>query len=276
MRHFLTLSDITLPIANEIFSIADAIEDYASVLNNKTVVLFFPDSSIRTRLTFEKGILTLGGQVILFPSDALDKKEEIRDVIGYLNNWADCLVVRYNRFDRIQDLAKHSAVPVINAMTGETHPCEILTDLYALSKRTADYLSLQYTFVGKRGNIGSTWFEASQALGFRFRQCCPKGKNYEIPGAQVVYELDAAMLGSDVVLTDSLPAEALADFKPYQITTSAMRKANSKAILNPCPPFYRGEEVSAEVLDSPFFVGYPFKSSLLAVQQALIVYLLRN
>ena len=161
-------------------------------------------------------------------------------------------------------------------MTSENHPCEILSDLYSISKRTNDYLSLQYTFVGKRGNIGNTWFDASRALGFPFRQCCPKGRNYEIPGAEVLYELDSALQGSDVILTDSLSAGTLDDFRPYQITIDAMSKANSTAILNPCPPFYRGEEVSADVIDSPFFVGYQFKAALLKVQQALIVYLLQR
>ena len=272
MKHFLTLKNITLTTINEIFSIADTIETNRNFLNNKSVILFFPSSSIRTRVTFEKGIATLGGHPILFPSDTLDKKEEIKDVVGYLNNWADCLIVRHNRFDYIEDIAKYSTVAVINAMTSENHPCEILSDLYAVSKIREDYLSLRYTFVGKCGNIGNTWFEAAQALGFQFRQCCPK--SYEIPGAEVVYNLDSAMQGSDVILTDSLPADILDDFKPYQITMDAMSKANNNAILNPCPPFYRGEEVSADVIDSPYFVGYGFKAALITVQQALIVYLM--
>jgi len=171
-------------------------------------------------------------------------------------------------------MAKCSAVPVINAMTSESHPCEILSDLYAISKMREDYLALQYTFVGPCGNIGKTWLEAARALGLRFRQCGPKGKGYDMPGVEVVHELDAAMQGSDVVLTDSLPREALDDFRPYQITLNAMRRANGNAMLNPCPPFCRGEEVSAEVIGSPFFVGYGFKAALLSVQQALIVYLL--
>ena len=276
MKHFLTLKDINFTLMNEIFSIADNIDEYKNSLHNKTFILFFPNSSIRTRVTFEKAIVTLGGHPILFPSDALDKKEEIKDVIGYLNNWADCVVVRHNRFDYIEDIAKYSDVPVINAMTSENHPCEILSDLYAVSKMKDDYLSLRYTFVGKRGNIGNTWFEASQALGFQFRQCCPKDKSYEIPGAEVVYDLESAMQGSDVILTDSLPSDILDDFKPYQITVDAMNLANSNAILNPCPPFYRGEEVSDDVIDSPYFVGYNFKACLLNIQQALIVYLIKN
>ena len=228
MKHFITMKDVTLPVVNDIFSMAESIEAHKHALKDKSVILFFPSSSIRTRVTFEKGIMLLGGQPILFPSDALDKKEAIKDVMGYLNNWADCVIVRHSRFACIEEMAKYSAVPVINAMTSTDHPCEILSDLYAISKRKSDYLSLQYTFVGKCGNIGNTWFEASQALGFRFRQCCPKGKGYEISGAEVVHDLDAAMQGSDVVLTDSLPADSLNDFKSYQMTMDAIDRKSTR------------------------------------------------
>ena len=167
----------------------------------------------------------MGGQPILFPSDALDKKEEIKDVMGYLNNWADGIVVRHGSLQLVWEMAEHSAVPVINAMTSENHPCEILSDLYVLSKRRNDFLDLQYTFVGRNNNIGNTWFEAAQAFGLWFRQCCPKDKGCEIAGAVVTHDLDEAMRGSDVVLTDSLPPDALDDFLPYQITVQAMQKA---------------------------------------------------
>ena len=274
MRHFIRLTDIALPDLKEIFSMADGLHEWDSSLENKSVVLFFPQSSIRTRVAFEKGIALMGGQSVLFTSDALDKKEEIKDVIGYLNNWADLIIVRHNNLSLIEKMAENSNVPVINAMTNENHPCEILSDLYSLSKLREDFLHLQYTFVGRNGNIGKAWFEAAQAFSLRFRQCCPAGGGYEIANAVVTNNLSEAMTGSDIVLTDSLHPNALSDFLPYQITLGAMRKANEAALLNPCPPFYRGEEVSKDAVDSPHFVGYEFKKSLLAVQQALIKFTL--
>lgn len=110
----------------------------------KSLILFFPSSSIRTRVTFEKGIHLLGGQPILFPNEALDKKEDLRDVCGYLNNWADVIVVRHRNIPILEQLAKYSRVPVINAMTDVNHPCEILTDMYALSKIRKDFIKDKY------------------------------------------------------------------------------------------------------------------------------------
>jgi len=274
MLHFLDYAELNVPILRELFAIADNIAAYENALARKTLVLFFPSTSLRTRVTFEKGIAALGGQALLFPPEVLDKKEALRDVTGYLANWADGLIIRHNSLPLLRELAAHSPIPVVNAMTSENHPCEILADLYALSKRRADFLQLQYTFVGHAGNIGRSWLAASRALGFRFRQCCPLG--CEIPGAEIMRSLDDAVRGSDVVLTDSLPPELLDDYKPYKITLAAMQMANAGAMLNPCPPFYRGEEVSAAVMDSPFFVGYAFKESLLAVQQAVLIHLLTS
>ena len=217
-----------------------------------------------------KGIAMLGGQAILFPSDTLDKKEKIEYVIGYLNNLADVVIVRHNDIKLIEELAKYSKVPIINAMSNINHPCEILTDIYSLSKIRKDYFNDKYLFVGHSGNIGLAWKEAAEGLGFSLEQCCPVG--YEIEGINVYHNIDEAVIGKDVILTDSIRKEYLGDFKNYKVTRSVMDKANKDAILNPCPPFYRGEEVSDEVINSKYFVGYEFKRYLLQVQQAIILF----
>lgn len=274
MRHFVHLRDFTKEDIIHIFELADKInaEDGASKpLQGKTIVLFFPESSIRTRVSFEKGIQMLGGNTILFPPTALDKKEEIKDVVGYLENWADMVIVRHNDLSLIENMAEYSHIPIVNAMTSVNHPCEILTDLYSLSKRYADYCEKEYLFVGARGNIGNTLKAASELLGFGFTQCCPKG--YEIDGARVCYDLDQAVVGKDIICTDSIPSSAKEHFKGYQIKLEHLKHANAGACFNPCPPFFRGEEVSADAIDSEFFVGYEFKKHLLEVQQAIICYL---
>ena len=258
-----------------IFEIADDLQKgrYNDFLKGKTVVMFFPNSSIRTRVTFEKGIYLLGGQTILFPPETLDKREEICDVIGYLNNWADAIVIRHKNIGVLEKVSKYSKAPVINAMTDVNHPCEMLADLYSLSKMRADYLSASYLFCGRKGNIGLVWKEMSDVMGLDFSQCCPKG--YEMENVTVNHNLKEAVKGKDIVCTDSLPKDLLDDFKNYQITKEIMQIANEGAVLNPCPPFYRGEEVSADVIDSPYFVGYEFKKYLLEIQQAVIIYNLR-
>lgn len=259
----------------EIFKLADEFADgvsRAKVLEGKPVVLFFPESSIRTRVTFEKGIQELGGKTILFPPEALDKKERIDDVTGFLENWVDAVVVRHSDIEVVKGMAKHANIPVINAMTSENHPCEIITDLYALSKIHKDIEKKKFLFVGAKGNIGNTWKTASELMGFELKQSCPVG--YEIDNINLHTNIDEAVIGKDIICTYSIPNKAKADFKEYQITLQQMEKANQGAILNPCPPFFRGEDVSENVIDSDYFVGYGFKKCLINVQQAILCYLL--
>ncbi len=274
MKNLIRLTDYQKDDIYDIFKIADEVGQgkYSDILKGKSVVLFFPNSSIRTRVTFEKGIYLLGGQPILFPTETLDKKEDLKDVCGYLNNWADMVIVRHKNIQVVEEMSRCLSVPVINAMTDINHPCEVLTDMYSLSKMRKNFLKDKFLFCGKKGNIGLAWKEASTVMGFDLQQCC--GKGYEIEGIVAHYNIQEAVIGKDIICTDSLPSNVLDDFKDCQVTLEAMKVANEGSILNPCPPFYRGEEVSADVIDSDYFVGYEFKKDLLNVQQAIIVYCL--
>ena len=276
MSNLVDLPNIDKEDIFEIFHIADKIQEgeFKGFLNGKSIVLFFPNTSIRTRVTFEKGIYLLGGQPILFPTETLDKKEKLEDVCGYLNNWADAVIVRHRNMDVLREFVRYSTVPVINAMTDMNHPCEIISDMYSLSKIRVDLTKDKYLYCGKSGNIGLSWKEAANVMGFELAQCCPKG--YEMEGVQVFRDIKEAVKGKDVICTDSLPANILGDFEHYQITKEIMDMANENAVLNSCPPFYRGEEVSEDVIDSDYFVGYHFKKYLLEVQQAIMIYCLMN
>ncbi len=272
MKNFIRLTDYTASDIYDIFKITDEVLQgkYHDILKGKSVVLFFSSSSIRTRVTFEKGIYLLGGQPILFPTETLDKKEDLKDVCGYLNNWADMIIVRHKDIDVLEKMAKYSEVPVINAMTDSNHPCEIVTDMYSLSKIRNNFVDDKYLFCGKSGNIGLAWKEASEVMGFALSQCC--GIGYEMDGVKAYHSIKEAVKGKDIVCTDSLPAEILNDFRECQVTREIMDIANENAVLNPCPPFYRGEEVSDDVIESEYFVGYEFKKNLLAVQQAVMIW----
>ena len=272
MNHFIRLTDFSKEEIYELFKITDKVRQgrYDDFLKGKTVVMFFPNSSIRTRVTFEKGIYQLGGHPILFPTETLDKKEDLRDVCGYLNNWADIVIVRHKDIGVIEKMAQYLNVPVINAMTDCNHPCEILTDMYAFSEIREDFVNDKFLFCGKRGNIGLAWKEASEVMGFELEQCCASG--YEIEGLVSYYHIKEAVLGKDIICTDALPESIVEEFKDCQVTAEVMELANEGVILNPCPPFYRGEEVSDEVIESFFFVGYEFKKYLLEVQQAVMIF----
>ena len=272
MKHTLRLTDYRIEEINEIFHIADELQEgkYKGFLTGKTIVMFFPSSSLRTRITFEKGIYLLGGQAILFPTETLDKKEKIEDVVKYLNNWVEGAIIRHKSIALLEEIAEYAEFPVINAMTDYNHPCEMLSDLYALSKRRQDFTKDKFLFVGAKGNIGLALKEAADLMGLSLLQSCPAG--YELEGVEVIRDLKKAVQNIDVICTDSLPHNALSDFENYQITSDLIKLANDDCVLNPCPPFYRGEEVSAEVIESSYFAGYEFKKNLLEVQQAIIIY----
>lgn len=127
-------------------------------------------------------------------------------------------------------------------------------------------------FVGKNGNIGLSWKEAAEVMDIELEQCCANG--YEIDGLKTYCNIREAVKGKDIICTDSLPSGILDEFRNCQVTKKIMDMANKGAVLNPCPPFYRGEEVSDDVIDSEYFVGYGFKKHLLEVQQAVIIYCL--
>ena len=272
MRNLIRLKDYNKDDIFQIFEIADKIKqgEYRNFLSGKTILLFFPSSSIRTRVTYERGIYLLGGQSILFQSDVLDKREKKEDVVGYLNNWVDAIIIRHDDIDLINEMAEYSKIPLINAMTKVNHPCEIISDLYALSKIRKDYLKARYLFVGANGNIGLAWKEASDLLGFTLTQCCPLG--YEMKDIEVEYNILDSIKNKDIILSDSLDRKQLQDFNDFQITCELMDMANNNAIFNPCPPFYRGEEVTSGLINSKYFVGYEFKECLLEVQQAIIIF----
>lgn len=243
----------------------DLIEKKPSPLKNKTIVLFFSDSSIRTRLSFEKGIHDLGGHSVLFPPSTLDKRESIKDVVRYIENWAEAIVVRHPNFELVTEMAKHSKIPVINAMTDNNHPCEILGDLYALRKIKPDYLNLNYTFVGEKANIYNSWLAASKVLGFKL--------NHVGVGSEI--NLEEMKDITDIYLTDPLPLELRTTeyYDAYQLKLAHLKPS---ALVNPCPPFFRGEELAAEIIESDFFVGYTFKKNLLYVQMAILLYCLEE
>ena len=278
--HLLDISDLSLENIEALFTTAEQLEQGVGVrlkpLKETSWVLFFPESSLRTRMTFEKAISELGGQTMLFPPNTLDKQEALKDVIGYMQNWADGIVVRHSDYEKVKLLANFSIIPVINAMTAENHPCEILSDIYAIRKLRPDYKALTYTFVGENGNISRSWASAAKVMGLHFNHVCTEGNRIwrEAPNYHFTTELNEVLSDTDVLLTDGLPGCNKNDayYEAYQITTARLRKAKKGVLLNPCPPFTRGEEISIDAIESDAFVGYDFKKSLLWVQQAILLY----
>ncbi|WP_337100423.1 ornithine carbamoyltransferase [Paenibacillus sp. YIM B09110] len=279
--NFLDIDNLTSNQIIEIFHLADQLRmgEHKDILKGKTFILFFPENSIRTRVTFEKGIKDLGGQSILFTPEALDRREQLGDMIQYIENWADGVIVRHPNFTKIVELSERSAIPIINAMTDYNHPCEILSDLYSIGKVRENYRELVYTFVGPAGNISRSWMKAAAVMDLAFNHVCIRGNELSEPSPTYTFhtDLEQILSRSDVVLTDSLPNGLLKQsyIDQYQITVERMDTAREGALLCPCPPFYRNEEVSESVIASPYFVGYKFKGNLIYIQQAIILFCLR-
>lgn len=278
IMNLLRLDDLTDSQIHEIFELAEKLrlDGQVNSLKGKTFILFFPETSIRTRITFEKGIKDLGGDCIMFPPETLNKREKIEDVVKYIENWADGIIVRHPEYLKLEEMAKHSSIPVINAMTSINHPCEILSDLYSISQIKNNYRDLNYTFVGPANNISRSWKNVAKVLNLKFSHICTKGNELgeESEHYKFYTNIEDVLLETDVVLTDSLSKELKTNeyINTYQITLHQMKRIKKNAILNPCPPFFRNEEVSEDVISSDYFVGYDFKKNLLYVQQAIILY----
>jgi len=272
MRHLIRLTDWTRDDIRAVYELAAAYETGHGPRTDGVAVLFFPDSSLRTRVTFERGAALLGLQPMLFPPETLDKPEDPRDVVGYLANWADLLVVRHPDITVLEGLCTDH-LPVINAMSSVNHPCEVLSDVYALSRptsgETVDPRSLRLLFVGADGNIARAWAEIAVVLDLDLVQCCPA--DLAVPGLRTTDDLTTAIRTADVVLTDG-PGPHAAALAPYRITEELLALAPPGVRLAPCPPFQRDREVSAGAIASPIFVGYAFKRALLPVQQGVMAY----
>jgi ornithine carbamoyltransferase len=265
-RHLLSLRDWDTAELSGFFDLVDQYVAGPGPRFDVAAVMFFPSSSLRTRVSFERGATLMGIQSIVFPPETLDKTEDLLDVAGYLAQWADLMVVRHPDIGVLERLASADALPVVNAMTKVNHPCEVLSDLYALS-RDADIAQLRFLFVGATGNIAGAWCEAAHAFGLDMRQCCPV--DLRVPGMPWEENLHRAMLTADVVITDG-PGPHAEALVPYRVTAELLDTAPLGVRLIPCPPFSRGREVSADAVAHSSFAGYGFKRSLMPVQQAVM------
>lgn len=300
MKDFLSLLDYT---PDHLLHILDRADDLLMCwqqrrmpqpLYNRQVGLWFYGQGFRNRLAFEIGARAMGGHVSYIPGE-LGVNEPLQDIGHYLENWYALLIVRAASHEDLTYLAAHTTIPVINARTNFSHPCEIMGDLQFIRRRRGTLQDLKVVFVGEVTNLCTSWFEAAARLPIHVTQVAPEGYlaspsllSVMSTGAQgtlaVTPDLDEALKDADLVYTDCWPktSDPVAKenirgrFIPYQITAEHLTRLDEQAIFLPCPPVTRGAEVSAEAMQSPRCLNYDAKNCLLHAQNAIMEMLIEG
>ncbi len=300
MKHFLTLLDLTREEAR--FLLARAAElkrmlrlgERHHTLPGKTLGLVFDKASTRTRVSFEVGMFHLGGHALFLHSAAtqLGRGEPIEDSARVLSRMVDIIAIRTYAHETVQRFAEHASVPVINALTDWTHPCQILADVFTYEEHRGSIEGRVVAWIGDGNNMAHSWINGSVIFGYRLRIASPPG--YEPDpgllqaaralGAEVELCGDpwAAAEQADLVTTDVWASMGQEDeqaqrqkvFASYRVDDAVMLRARHDALFMHCLPAHRGEEVTSSVIDGPQSVVWDEAENRLHVQKALLEFLL--
>ena len=304
VEDFISISQLELEDIGKIYDLAERVkaspQDYSRALAGKQMALIFEKPSLRTRVTFEVGIASLGGHAIFLDhtKPRLGEREPIKDIARNLERWVDCIVARTFQHEAVTQLAKHASIPVINALSDLLHPCQALSDLYTLRERLGRGKKATLAYVGDGNNVCHSLMLTVAKLGQVMRVATPPG--FE-PNREIVREAQAAaktaggeifldddprkvVRGADAVYTDvwaSMGQEYATHmraqvFSPYRITEELMQAAGPDALFMHCLPAHRGQEVVGEVIDSGRSIVYEQAENRLHVQKALLLLLLRE
>jgi ornithine carbamoyltransferase len=266
------------------------------LLAGKELALVFEKPSLRTRSTFAVGISQLGGNsVYLGPSEVgLGTRETPADCARNLDRWFDLVTVRTFAHKIIEEMAEYSSVPVINALTDDYHPCQVLADCQTLIEHKGGLDGLKIVFVGDGNNMVHSWLEAAAIVPFSFWLACPKGydpdpailQQARSQGAKITitHAVDEAVAGADAIYTDVWTSmgqekeaqERLKAFRAYQVNNQVVAMAKPDAVVMHCLPAHRGEEITHEVLESPQCVAFDQAENRLHAQKAVMVWLLNG
>ncbi|HLV88439.1 MAG TPA: ornithine carbamoyltransferase [Candidatus Sulfotelmatobacter sp.] len=267
-------------------------------LAGKQMVLFFEKPSLRTRLTFEAGMTSLGGTAMFVDQskNRLDAREKLSDIAHNLERWVDVIVLRTFSHEMIENMARHASIPVINALSDLEHPCQALADYFTLQERFGDLKKIRLAYVGDGNNVAHSLLLTCACLGSSIRIATPKGyecnsqivaeakKLAKQTGAVLEFTTDphAAVAGVDAIYTDawaSMGQEDEADsrsqiFKPYQVNRELMSDAAPHAAFMHCLPAHRGQEVTDEIMDSESSLIFEQAENRLHVQKSILYILL--
>ena len=297
-RHYLQFKDFTREEYAYLFArtrwIKQRFKGYQRYwpLEDRTLVMIFEKQSTRTRLSFEAGMHQLGGAALYLNTrdSQLGRGEPVEDAAQVISRMCDVVMIRTFEQEIIERFAGHSRVPVINGLTNEYHPCQILADIYTFIEHRGDIRGRTVAWIGDSNNVCNTWLQAAEVFDFNVRVSTPPGYEVEPERAglhgtghyqQFSDPMEAAR-GADLVTTDvwtSMGFEAeneerKRDFEDWQVDADMMKAAKPDALFMHCLPAHRGEEVAAEVIDGPHSVVWDEAENRLHAQKALIEYLL--
>jgi ornithine carbamoyltransferase len=265
-------------------------------LPGKALAMVFEKPSLRTRVSFETGMIQLGGSAIFLGPDEiqLGVRESAADGARVLSRWADLIVVRTFSQETLEEMARWASVPVINGLTDLYHPCQILADCFTLIEKKGRLDGLKIAFIGDGNNVANSWIEAAGKLPFSLTVAAPKGytpdaaviEEAKTNGARIHLTEDAAdaAAGADVLYTDVWTSMGQEDeaqerrriFRSYQVNAKLLAKAKKDAVVMHCLPAHRDEEITHDVMESPQSVIFDQAENRLHVQKGIMVWALEG
>lgn len=298
IRHFLRVSDLSYNEIQKLFERSTVLKKqvkekvYEQELQNRTLILLFEKHSTRTRLSFEVGMQQLGGNSIVLQmrDTQIDRGETIEDAARVISRMCDIIMLRTFEHSKIEAFAKNSTVPLINGLTNEHHPCQVLSDIFTFQEQRGDILGKTISWIGDINNMCASWIEASNIFGFKLHVSSPPKYKHlleelNINQSNVEYFADPieACVQSSLITTDVWTSmgfeqekqERLKTFERWTVDRRKIDAANKDVVFMHCLPAHRGEEVSADVIDGPQSVVWQEAENRLHFQKALLEHLIK-
>jgi ornithine carbamoyltransferase len=304
MDDFLSIHDVSIYQFYEILDLTRQIKDnpnrFRNKLQNSVLAMIFEKPSLRTRMTFEVGMLQLGGQAVyLGPADIqMGRRESTYDIGKNLERWVDMIMIRTFDHQTAVDLARHTKIPVINALTDSLHPCQGMADFFTIVEKRRDLSDFSLAYVGDGNNVCHSLLFASAKAGIKLKVATPAG--YE-PDPEIVLQAEKdgretgfllsftedpaeAVKNANAVYTDTWTSMGQEDekeerkkiFIPFQVNSKLMALAKPDALFMHCLPAHRGEEVTDDVIDSSQSVVFDQAENRLHIQKAIMLLLMGN
>lgn len=301
-KDLLSIAGLPTEDINDILDIGKAVKKdktkYAHTLKGKSIGLIFQKPSNRTRVSFEIGMVQLGGYAIyLGPSEiGMGGRESVKDVAKVLSRYLDALVARTYKHEDVEELARHATVPVINGLSDFEHPCQALSDIFTIKEKFGTFKGITLSFIGDANNVLNSLMFAAAKVGLGMKIATPKGyepvkkavdaaKRFAAEsGAKIEFTHDpkVAAEGADIVYTDvwvSMGQEKEASkrmkaFKGFQVNDNIMKLTNKNCLIMHCLPAHRGDEITDSVIDSKNSVVYDQAENRMHIQKAVLLKLL--